>query len=65
MVVGTGQEENADNNGAAAGADVQQEPRRGVSGLPRGVQPVNRVSTASSMRRTRLLRARGPKFSCL
>ena len=40
MVVGGGQEENANDNGAAAAAGVQPEPRRGVSGLPRGVQPV-------------------------
>ena len=40
MVVGGGQEENANDNGAAAAAGVQPEPRRGVSGLPRGVRPV-------------------------
>lgn len=40
MVVGGGHEENANDNGAAAAAGVQPEPRRGVSGLPRGVRPV-------------------------
>ena len=41
MVVGGagGQEENNEDS-AAAGAEVQQVPRRGASGLPRGVQKV-------------------------